>query len=737
MSDPDDPFPPNDPPPQQDGRFGRLASRRGASRADAVLRMENVRVTAPDLARRAALEKSRSRLVISAGGFTFLFGAVLAKLALATIFTPLAPHRVERPVSEIVASAPHSPIESTLPGQRAAILDRNGQPMAISLNTVSLFADPRQIGNAEEAAEKLKQVLPRLDLAETTERLKRDDKKFIYIAREITPREEMAVNDLGIPGIDFRPTQHRQYPLGRTAAQVLGGVDVDQSGFAGVEKYFDERLRNNQDPLRLSIDLQVQAAVREELIAAMQMFTAIGGCGIVMDVHTGEVLAMVSLPDYDANLVRTAPADDRFNRAVEGTYEPGSTFKLQTASMALDLGVAHIWDEFDASHNISIGRFTISDFEGKHRWLYLPEVLAYSSNLGAAHIAQAVGSERQRNWLRGMGMFGRTGIELPESARPIIQPAANWKEIATLTVGFGHGISVTPLHVVRGTAAIANGGLLVRPTILALEPGAQPEAVRVMQTSTSDIMRRLMRLVVTDGFGKSAEVPGYYPGGKTGTAEKVQAHGGYKKHANVAAFMSVFPMNAPRFAVYMMLDEPHATKATYGYATAGWVVAPAAGKVIARIAPMMGMLPDLVDMPAINQALAIPLQPGRPAGAPARGPGAPPPAVDAAAKTVRENKPNLTVPATVLPPAISRPVQDIRRQTRLFEPPPVMAAEGPDSAVMAAEGPPSTPSPLPAEGVDGTPARAMTGWADAPPPTTMGRVGGRGMFVLATSVAAR
>lgn len=618
------------------------------------------------------MEKARSRLVIAAGGFTVLFGAVLAKLALATIIMPLAPHRIERAVSDIVAAAPRSPIESTLPGQRAAIVDRNGQPMAISLNTVSLFADPRQIGNADEIAQQLKKVLPRLDIAETADRLKREGKKFIYLAREITPREEQAVNNLGIPGVDFRPTQHRQYPLGRTAAQILGGVDVEQNGFAGVEKYFDERLRTNPDPLRLSVDLQVQAAVREELVTAMQTFDAIGGCGIVMDVHTGEILAMVSLPDYDANQVRTAPAENRFNRAVEGTYEPGSTFKLQTASMALDSGLVHIWDEFDASHNISIGRFTISDFEGKHRWLYLPEVLAYSSNLGAAHIAQTVGSERQRAWLKSMGMFGRTGIELPEAARPLIQPAANWKEIVTMTVGFGHGISVTPLHVVRGTAAIANGGILVRPTIVAREPGDVPEdEVRVMQPGTSDIMRRLMRLVVTDGFGKSAEVPGYYPGGKTGTAEKVQAHGGYKKHANVAAFMSVFPMNAPRFAVYMMLDEPHATKATYGYATAGWVIAPAVGKVIARIGPMLGMLPDIVDMPAINASLAIPLQPGRPPGAPARGPGpaTQSPTVDASAKGAPQgNKPHLTVPATMLPPAISRPAPDIRRQT-MMQPP--------------------------------------------------------------------
>ena len=292
-------------------------------------------------------------------------------------------------------------------------------------------------------------------------------------------------------------------------------------------------------------------------------------------------------------------------------YEPGSTFKLQTAAMALDSGIAHIWNEYDASRPIHIGRYTITDFEGKHRWLYLPEVLAYSSNLGAAHIAQSVGAERQRNWLRGMGMFARSGIELPESGVPIIPAAANWKEVVTLTVGFGHGIAVSPLHVVRGTAAIANGGILLKPTLLAVPPGASPpEGVRVMQQATSDTMRKLMRLVVTDGYGKSAEVPGYYPGGKTGTAEKVGAHG-YKKHANVAAFTSVFPMNAPRYAVYMMLDEPHATAATHGYATAGWVAAPAAGRVIARIGPMLGMLPDLAHAPEIQQALAIPLRPPR------------------------------------------------------------------------------------------------------------------------------
>jgi cell division protein FtsI (penicillin-binding protein 3) len=678
MSEQPDSAPPSDQPPLSQGAAGRVAPRRGAARADAVPRMEHVKVTAPDLLRRKAMEKTRSRLVIAAGGFCVLFLGVVAKLALATIVSPIAPHRTETPVAVIVAAAaaPKGGDEAAMPGQRAMITDRNGQPLAISLPTVSVFADPRQIIDPADAAHKLKAILPRLDEDRARARLT-SEKKFVYLERQITPREELAINSLGVPGIDFRPTQQRHYPMGRTAAQVLGGVDVDETGVAGVEAWFNKRLTDDNTPLRLSLDVRVQAVVREELLGAMGEFQAIGACGIVMDVNTGEVLAMVSLPDYDANAFRTTPSDDRFNRAVTGMYEPGSTFKLQTASMALDSGLVHIWDEFDASRPINIGRFTITDFEGKHRWLYLPEVLAYSSNLGAAHIAATIGGERQRAWLKSMGMFSRVGIELPEAGLPIIQPAANWKEIVTMTVGFGHGISVSPLHVVRGTAAVANGGIVLRPTILALPPGDQPVGTRTMQLATSDVMRKLMRLVVTDGFGKTAEVPGYYPGGKTGTAEKVGAHGVYQKHANVAAFTSVFPMNAPRYAVYMMLDEPHGNKSTYGYSTAGWVAAPAAGRVIARIAPMLGLMPDIQDAPAINQALAIPLQPGRPPGVSARGPSntassatatrtvstqprpvaLPPPAPPPAPQPV-------ALPPVMLPPASVRPVaRDARHET--------------------------------------------------------------------------
>jgi cell division protein FtsI (penicillin-binding protein 3) len=664
-----DEYPPAPPP-------GSLPSRSfGAPREATVPRMEHVRITAPDLARRAALEKTRARLVFASFAFGGLFALLAGKLAVATIIHPVHPKEaavVEQKVPDPAALARQDqPTVADVP-HRASIVDRNGQPLAVSLVTAEVYADPREMIDTADAAHKLKGVLPELNEPELAQRLA-SAKAFVYVARRITPRQELAINGLGIPGIYFEPSERRSYPLGRVAAQVLGGVDVDGHGVAGVERYFDKRLESDPAPLRLSIDLRIQAVVREELQAGMDEFTAIGAAGIVMDVNTGELLAMVSLPDYDANDFGRAPEDDRFNRAVTGRYEPGSTFKLQTAAMALDSGAANIWNEFDASQDIHIGRFTISDYKGQHRWLYLPEVLAYSSNLGAAHIAEAVGGVRQRAWLAKMGMFQPVGVELPEAAKPLFPQPSRWSHVTTLTVGFGHGIAVTPLHVVRGTAVLANGGTMIRPTLLARgapvqddaeagggvvaatpvsaalgpdavgaapladgdlaggkdmppEPVLAPPVVLnqpMMQRATSDIVRKLMRLVVTNGYGKPAEVLGYYVGGKTGTAEKVGAHGAYEKHANVSAFICVFPMNKPKYAVYMMLDDPHGNASTGFYSTAGAVSAPMAGKVIARIAPMLGMFPDTADADAINASLFIPMQPARPAGARAEVPPAP------------------------------------------------------------------------------------------------------------------
>jgi len=595
--------------------------------------VETVRITAPDLARRAALERTRGRLVIAAGGFLVLFSAVVVKLAGATVLFPMASRRLEHmarlpdptPAGETPSTAQAAATPDPGPHARAQITDRNGEILAISLPTAGLYANPREMMDTDDAAAKLKRIIPRLDLDVVRARLA-SEKQFVYLARNISPREQLEVNNLGIPGIYFQDTERRRYPQGRVAAHAIGNVDVDAHGVAGVERAFDARLHDDPTPLRLSLDVRVQGVMRDELMKSLTEFHAIGACGIVMDVRTGEVIAMVSLPDFDANKPGEATPDERFNRAVTGMYEPGSTFKLQTAAMSLDSGAGHLWNSYDAAHNIKIGRFTIQDFQGKHRALFFPEVIAYSSNLGAAHMAVAVGAERQQSWLRAMGMFTRVGIELPEQGQPIVQPFANWKEIATMTVGFGHGIAVSPLHVVRGTAALANGGYVLKPTILAVDPAAARDAgTRVMQQSTSDTIRKLMRLVVTDGYGKPADVPGYFVGGKTGTAEKNTGHG-YKKHSNISAFMSVFPMNQPKYAVYFMLDEPKGNASTGGYSTAGAVSAPGAGRVISRIAPMLGLMPETVTAAATQATLAIAMQPGRPPSTPGAHAPAPHPA---------------------------------------------------------------------------------------------------------------
>jgi cell division protein FtsI (penicillin-binding protein 3) len=642
------------------------ARRFGAPRDAAVPRMEHVRVTAPDLARRAMLEKARARLVLTAAGFAVLFGALTVKLADATILRPVLPkpvaqHRADPPAPPPDAAAPAPPpaaIDTGPHALRAMITDRNGEILAVSLPTAALYANPREMADPADAAHKLVSVLPRLDEAVVEARLSDSRKQFVYLARQITPREELRINALGIPGVYFQPTEQRHYPLGRVAAQVLGGVDVDGHGIAGVEKQFEQRLRDDPTPLRLALDVRVEAVVREELLTAMTEFQAIGACGIVMDVHTGELLAMVSLPDYDADDFGRATPDERRNRAVGGVYEPGSTFKLQNVAMALDDGVVHVWNGFDATSPIHAGRYTINDFEGKHRFLYVPEIVAYSSNIGAAHMAAAVGAELQRAWMQKMGMFSRVPIELPEAALPLVPPVRSWKELTTMTIGFGQGIAVTPLHVVVGTAAVANGGIRLRPTILALDPSEPPpQGERVMQESTSDTVRKIMRLVVTQGVGKAAEVPGYFVGGKTGTAQKTGGGHGYKRNARIAAFVGVFPINAPRYVVYMMLDEPKPNASTHGFATAGWVVAPAAAKVIARAAPMLGLLPDTDHAAEIDAALAMPLQPVRPGAAK---PPAPP---------VARAVPHVpTTPAGTLQVPTVPPLRDLRHEAKFLAP---------------------------------------------------------------------
>ncbi|WP_426958787.1 peptidoglycan D,D-transpeptidase FtsI family protein [Muricoccus radiodurans] len=614
-----------------------------------------VRVAQPDLARRAVLERSRGRLVLAAAGFGVLFGAVGLKLTHATLIDPREPRRIAQ--RETVPIAP--PVAEPTTG-RAAITDRNGEILAVSLPVTALYANPRQIENPAEVAARLSRALPQLDRERLIPRLS-GDRQFSYLARALTPREVQAVNNLGVAGLHFEESERRYYPQGRAAVHVLGNVDVDGQGLSGLERYHDERLRARPDTaLRTSLDIRVQLALRDAVQRAIEEYTGIGGAGVVMDVQTGEVVAMVSLPDYDASDIGAATADQRFNRVTVGVYEPGSTFKLFTAAAALEYGTGNLSSSYNAAQPIRYGRFTISDYRGKNRWLSFPEMLIHSSNLAAAHMAQGFGPQRQRDFLLRMGMLQRQQIELTETAVPIVPPAAGWREINMFTIAFGHGISVTPLHVVTGVTALVNGGILRSPTLLAVPPGTTREGTRVISERNSDLMRRLMRVVVTEGSGKGADVPGYFVGGKTGTAQKTGPRGGYLPNKRIAAFVGAFPMNAPRYAVYVMVDEPNPNARSHGFATAGWVAAPAAGSVIARIAPVLGLVPENPQAPEILAATALPgraapaaaaaarpAAPSRPAAAPARSPTVPAIAPSGGAPA---GQPNLS-PATPALPA--------------------------------------------------------------------------------------
>jgi cell division protein FtsI (penicillin-binding protein 3) len=623
-------------------------------------RTEVLRVAQPELARRAVLARTRSRLVIAACGFGLLFTAVAIRLADATLISPAEPRRLASMPRHGVAPAEH------LPG-RGPITDRNGEVLAVSLPVTALFANPREIQDPAAAAQRLVRVLPQLDLERVTARLS-GERQFAYIARALTPREQQAVNSLGIPGLYFEQAERRIYPQGRAAAHILGGVDVDGNGTAGVERYYDERLRLRRgDQLRLSVDVRVQLALRDAVQRAITEFNGIGGTGILMDVATGEVVGMVSLPDFDlAEPVRAAAAplsreeqanNPRFNRATVGVYEPGSTFKLFTTAMALELGTVNIWGGYDASRPIRIGRHEINDFRGKNRWLAVPEIIAHSSNIASAHMAAAVGPQRHREFMVRLGMGSRQAVELPEAALPLIPRVQDWREINTMTVGFGHGISVTPLHVVTGVAALTNGGILRPPTLLAREPGEVVDGTRVISERTSETMRRLMRLVVTEGSGRGAEVPGYFVGGKTGTAQKTGPRGGYLENKRIAAFVGAFPMHAPRYAIYVMVDEPKPNARSHGYATAGWVAAPAAGMVVRHVAPILGMAPETDRAAEIQASIAMPMQPGRPPrAAPATATPRPAPAAGTPAATAPATSPaRQTVVPTAAPAAGPRP----------------------------------------------------------------------------------
>ncbi|SNS18992.1 cell division protein FtsI (penicillin-binding protein 3) [Sphingomonas laterariae] len=484
---------------------------------------------------------------------------------------------------------------SMLVPARADIVDRNGMPLARTFNAWSIAIHPDKIlGNRKQIAVQLAELMPERS-AQQYLAILNSGKSFVYLRRRALPELVRAVNAIGEPGIALGREPERLYPQGALAAHVIGYTNLDGQGAAGLEREFNKRLTDpvlRDQPMQLALDARVQQALESQLGEAMAHFSAIGAAGIVLDIKTSEVLALTSLPEINPNAPGKASPEAGFNRATLGVYELGSTFKPFTVAMAMDTGYIDSFGKmYDCPKGLKVGRFTITDTHPFGRRCSVAEIMKESSNIGTAQIAAQVGADRQRAFLKKMGFLEPVSIELGERGRTL-SPGANWGEIATMTVGFGHGIAVTPLHLATGYATLFNGGIW-RPATL-MKTGPQhpvPAGRRVFTEDTSYQMRALLRLVVTNGTGKNANAVGYRVGGKTGTAEKAVG-GRYARGAVVNTFAGVFPMDEPRYVVVVMLDEPQPTKETYGFRTAGWNVAPVMKQVVSRIGPLLGVAPD-------------------------------------------------------------------------------------------------------------------------------------------------
>ncbi|NOJ42020.1 peptidoglycan D,D-transpeptidase FtsI family protein [Bradyrhizobium australiense] len=534
----------------------------------------------------------------------------LAILLFAAVYAVLAGRLVMFAVGADSHGGRRAASQDAIATARPDIVDRNGEVLATDVKAPSLFGEPRRIIDKDEAIELLTAALPDLDTAEARARLS-SRKGFVWLKREITPKQQHDIHKLGIPGIGFLRENKRVYPTGAAVAHLIGLVNIDNAGIAGMEKWLDnngladlhragfatDRL---QKPVELSIDLRVEHALRDELLKAKEKYKAKAASGLVSNVRTGEIVALVSLPDFDPNNPKEAHDPERINRLTTGVFEMGSTFKALTLAMALDSGKANLNTLYDGRGALKFGKFTIHDTHPVGRSITLTEVFTFSSNVGAAKIALAQGVEAHKAFLKKLGQMDRLRTELPESASPIVPK--RWTELNTITASFGHGIAVAPLQAVMGINAVVNGGLLIPPTFLKRsEEEARAIAKKVLRTETSEKMRYLMRLNAEVGTAKKADVKGYYIGGKTGTSEKV-VNGRYSKKQVLNSFTAIIPADNPQYQLLVMLDEPKALPETQGFITSGWNAVPTGGKVIARIGPLLGIEPRF-DLPPSDRLI--------------------------------------------------------------------------------------------------------------------------------------
>ena len=538
--------------------------------------------------------RAESRLLVLGVAFFCAFTVIGARMGMLSASEPVEPRA-------------HAPGASILAG-RADITDRKGRILATNMQTHSVYAHPQHMVEPIRAAEELARIFPELDV----ERLKKDftgERKFVWVRKKMSPEQKQAVHDIGEPGLLFGPRDMRLYPNGALAAHVLGGTrfghegvhSAEVVGTAGVERFFDEELRDparEGAPLALSLDLSVQAAMERVLAGGMMLMNAKGAASVLMDVHTGEVIAIASLPDFDPNDRPLPPTDGHpsdsplFNRSVQGVYELGSTFKIFAAAQALDLGLASAQTMIDTAPPMKVGGHRIGEFQNKnYGTLSVEDIIVKSSNRGTGKLALAIGAERQQSFLKSLGFFDPTPFEITEAKGGAPLLPQKWTDLSSVTISYGHGISTSPLHLAAGYAAIGNGGYAVKPTLLR-QSGPQ-HGPRVMSEGAARAATQMLRKVVTSGTASFGEVAGYHVGGKTGTADKPKERGGgYYDDRVIATFASLFPTTDPKYALIVTLDEPVETSGDKPRRTAGWTAVPVAAEMVTRIAPLLGLRPD-------------------------------------------------------------------------------------------------------------------------------------------------
>ena len=482
---------------------------------------------------------------------------------------------------------------------RGNIYDRNKKILATSISTLNLNINPQEILNINQTITKLIKIFPRLKKEDLFEKLN-SNKKHVNLLREISPREYVSLLNAGIEGLKIESKNKRIYPNNTLASHILGATDIDGKGIAGVEKKFDIQLQNGND-VTLSIHAGIQHITRTLLLDQIKRFEAKGGAGIIMNAKSGELLSIVSLPDYNANNYNSILNENLFNKATKGTYELGSTLKLITAAIAFESNLINENDVFDVSKPLKVSSKIINDFHPLNYAINIPEVIVHSSNIGSAKIAEKFGSSTQLKYLRSLGLMNKLSLEIPELGKP--QVLMDKKVLSTMTISYGHGISITPMHLTSATGTIVNNGVKVEPTLI--KGKAQKKNELIISKETSIKMKSIMRLVVSNknGTAKKAEAPGYLIGGKTGTAEKINPSGGYLKKENIVAFTGAFPMNDPKFILTIMIDNPKGQKFSYGYRTAGWVVAPVVKQLVTRVAPILGIKPQLESSTKFSKKL--------------------------------------------------------------------------------------------------------------------------------------